>query len=269
MRFQGLVTLVLLTMVESSVAQQSAPPPPPADLDYLPPSPRKFDADIAEPSPLPPNATIVEPRSVANIETELQQFRSELREFQAIREEVARSTRSADSAADDVSARQHQELVELLAKLAKRSLMKKIGLPQPQSGAAPQNVQNTQPPLTGQSSTNPSDAADSLEIADPFQLGKVLFRQGDFVAAEKAFRKTPVTADNDITLKYLVATCLRRQSRWQAAAEAYKSVAESNQDPVLRDMAKWQLENIHWNQQTEAQLHQMRQHREKRIETPK
>ena len=33
---------------------------------------------------------------------------------------------------------------------------------------------------------------------------------------------------------------------------------------MLRDLAKWQLDNIRWHQQSESQLEQMRQQREKR-----
>ena len=106
----------------------------------------------------------------------------------------------------------------------------------------------------------------SVDIADAFALGKVLFRTGDFVGAERAFRKASVTSENEMTVKYLLATCLRRQSRWQSAMDAYKVVAESNQDPVLRDLAKWQLDNIRWLQQSESQLDQMRKQREKQLD---
>lgn len=276
MRFQGLVFLVLLVMNELAVAQSG---PPPAEQTFLPPSPQKLDASEepatlpsnpatlpSGPAPVPPSPTIVEARQSTNMEAELQQFRNELREFQMIREDVARSTKATDAAADSLSTHQRQELMEMLTKLATKRLTRRNAGGQNQP-IAEQPVRPAQPVESPTPNAAPGPA-DSIDIAEPFALGKVLFRQGDFAGAEKAFRKTIVNSENEMTLKYLLATCLRRQSRWQPAIEAYKVVAESNQDPVLRDLAKWQLDNIRWHQQSESQLEQMRQQREKRLEAP-
>lgn len=252
MKIHGLVFLAVLCLTEMASAQIGAIT---SDQGFLPPSPQKLDAAPAEPMPI---AVPAKP----SIETELQQFRNELREFQALREEVARNTKATDQATDHLSNHQRQELMDLLAKLAKKSLARK-------SAAVPSPVYAEpviQPSVTMPAQSFPVQATDSgsVEIADPFALGKVLFRSGDFVGAEKAFRRAIVTTENEMTLKYLVATCLRRQSRWQPAMEAYKAIADSNQDPVLRDLAKWQLDNIRWHQQSESQLEQIKQQREKR-----
>ena len=70
-------------------------------------------------------------------------------------------------------------------------------------------------------------------------------------------------------LKFLTATCLRKRSQWKPASDAFRVVAGSNQDPVLRDLAKWQLDNMAWYQQTESHLDQMRAERDKRTATSK
>lgn len=109
---------------------------------------------------------------------------------------------------------------------------------------------------------DPNNPLVTSDIADAFALGKVLFRNGDFVNAEKAFRKAVVEPENEMTLKYLTATCMRRQKRWRRATEMYQIVATSDKDPILQKLAKWQIENIRWQQESEAQLKQLRQQRE-------
>ncbi len=266
MRFHGLVLLAVIGLTESIWAQNGLAPT--ADL-FLPPSPRKSEEGKNEPLPLPLTSSATDSSSMVDIEMELRQFRSELREFQSVREEVARSTRSADADADRVSMQQRQELVELLTKLAKRRVAKKA--PNPPVVAEPTHepppvvptLQADPPSAIPMLPTESATADVSVDIADAFALGKVLFRTGDFVGAERAFRKATVTPENEMTLKYLLATCLRRQSRWQPAIDTYKVVAGSNQDPVLRDLAKWQLDNIRWLQESETQLDKMRKQREK------
>jgi hypothetical protein len=64
-------------------------------------------------------------------------------------------------------------------------------------------------------------------------------------------------------LKYLIATCMRKRSQYQAAVEIYREVAASDKDPVLRDLARFQLDGIRWNQETEKQLELLRRQRER------
>ncbi len=279
MKFHGLVFLGLLGLSESLSAQNGSTS---SGQTFVPPPPGIPGTPNNEPLPLPvaPNpATVNSGSDSANdIEAELRQFRSELREFQAMREEVARNTKAAEADTDRSILQQRQEMLELLTKLAKNRVTRKTALPPaaPAEDEAEADLA-TEPELT----TKPDDQTSaavapigtenldfSAEAADPFSLGKVLFRTGDFVGAEKAFRRATVAADNEMTLKYLLATCLRRQSKWKPSMDAYQIVAESNQDPVLRDLAKWQLENIRWHQQSESQLEQMRKQRMKKA-TPK
>ena len=262
MRFHGLVLLTMVSLSEAVSAQNGQVVPP---ENFLPPSPRKVEAGNGAPLPLPlppaPSTTV--PDSAIDIEAEMKQFRSELREFQAMREELARTTKATENDADSGSLRQRQELMELLTKIARKSVARKSAAP---VDASAPRLETTPPPALPSLPVESTGPIVDADITDAFALGKSLFRIGDFVNAEKAFRKASVTSENELTLKYLLATCLRRQSKWQLAIETYQIVAESNNDPVLRDLAKWQLDNIRWHQQSEAQLEQMRQQRQKRTD---
>lgn len=261
MKFQGLVFITLIGLSDIAVCQNGPSP----DIDFLPPSPRKLDAGSSTASPLAPATS--DAGASTNMEAELKQFRNELREFQALREEVSRNTKATDAATDNLSTHQRQELMDILAKLAKKSIARKSASQRPvREEPDPALSQPVPQPVAPAFPIESLDSAVSVDIADPFALGKVLFRSGDFIGAEKAFRKTVPSPENEMTLKYLIATCLRRQSKWPAAMEVYKAIAESNQDPVLRDLAKWQLDNIRWHQQSESQLDQLRQQRERRSE---
>jgi len=276
MRIHGLVLLSLLSLTRLTYAQSDNAP------EFLPPSPTNPGTETAEPMPLPP-APSAPGDAELTIEAEIKKFRTELREFQSIREDVSLGTKTTAADTERMALQQRQELLDLLAKLAKAGMNRRPA--PPASTTTPGQNRKTQPSepanppdepdLTSEIEPNPQttpiepiDIAGS-EIADPFGLGKVLFRGGDFVGAEKAFRKAKVSSENEMMLKYLLATCLRRQSKWQPAIEAYKTVAESNLDPVLRDLAKWQLDNIRWHQQTENQLEQLRKQREKRTDSTK
>ena len=274
--------MVLLAPMGVVIAQ--TPPPPAPGL--LTPSPEVSGNSKAtvEPLPLPlVGSSATEP---PNIEAELKRFRDEMREFQSLREEVSRSAKAAANEADRAAQQERQDLMDLLSKLAKKNAERKTIPPLPPQLNIPlipeEAIDDTgigvnvpKPTETFDLSRRNSDESESSEIAgsfdpaDSFALGKVLFRSGDFVGAEKAFRKAIVTPENEMTLKYLLATCLRRQSQWKPASEIYKVVAESNQDPVLRDLAKWQLDNIRWHEQSEIQLEQFRKQREKRSEPKK
>lgn len=274
MRFHGLVLLSLISLTRLTQAENDGAP------EFLPPSPATPSTDAAEPMPVaPPNAPGVVDLS---IEAEIKKFRTELRDFQALREDVSLGTKSTAADTERMALNQRQELLDLLAKLAKAGMNRKPAAPV--ITAVPTQPQKTQLPSSAEppseSAAIETDATPSTppiepfdftgsETADPFALGKVLFRGGDFVGAEKAFRKARVSSENEMMLKYLLGTCLRRQSKWQLAIDAYKVVAESDSDPVLRDLAKWQLDNIRWHQQTENQLEQLRKQREKRTDSGK
>ena len=272
MKFQGLVLITLASLSTSLFAQNQTAAPA---QTFLPPAPARPDTG-GEPKPLPPTNPAAS-EAVNSIEAELKKFRSELRDFQALREEMSRDTKDAEQESERSLLEERQELVELLTKLAKSRVTRKPAPVAPKAQPelddlesensvepSPTDPQLGQPP----SASFANDTANldpSVDAADSFALGKVLFRNNDFVGAEKAFRHATVAPENQMTLKYLLATCLRRQSNWKQAMDGYKEVAESNQDPVLRDLAKWQLENIRWHQQSETQLEQLRKQREKKL----
>ncbi len=276
MKFHGLATIAFFTVTSTGLAQTSASLP---KANMAPANrPPMVEAAEAVPRPLP----MAEPDPAATIESELQQFRSELREFQELREEVSRSTRETGIDSDRISLQQRKDLLELLTRLAKNGIGRKaqaartappteiLPAPMPEMVATPV-MEPAASAMTDSMSEKPAESAIEIDdnVADPFSLGKVLFRSGDFVNAERAFRKVEVTTENEPTLNYLIATCLRRQSKWKSATEIYKSVAESDQDPVLKDLAKWQIDNIRWHRDSESQLEQMRIEREKRTGRPK
>ena len=200
----------------------------------------------------------------ASFEAELQQLRQEIAASKSLREEFEKRN-PEDFNNNLTTAEQRRQLTELLSKLAVKGLAKKTPpapVPDPltpEPTAAPPAIPNTNSKLAATAQSHPLITD---KIVDPFALGRALFRSGDYIGAEQAFRKVKPADDNLTLLRYLIANCLRKQGRWEEAAKAYRIVAESHDDPALQDLAKWQLDNIRWNQKTEAQLEQVRQRRE-------
>lgn len=278
MKYHGLILLALSGLSTELLAQNALPPAPPSG---------QAEEIVVEPRQLPGSGAPASADQNPNIDAELQQFRNEMRSFQALREEVARAAKTVDQDADRSASQRHQELLNLLTKLTQKIEARKAAQSQPpapptlpippmiEEDDADLQMPESKPVPTFDFPTSENDLDEAgqpkevIDAADAFALGKVLFRNGDFVGAEKAFRKATVVPENEMTLKYMLATCLRRQSQWKPAVEHYKVVAESNQDPVLRDLAKWQIENIRWQLQSEQQLEQMRKQREKASEPKK
>ena len=287
MRHHGWASLAFLGLTGTLLAQQEASPP---QLLRVPSAQalRGPDARSAEPAPLP--LRTVEAESGLSLEDELIQLRRELQSFDAARDEVLRSTKTVDAESDRVAIQQRQELLDVLTKLATKGITRRS---KPVVPSTPQVT--SVPPATSAKAVDPfaepvapvvkppvAPAAPKPVVipepptfpipddpVDPFALGNVLFRSGDYAAAEKAFAKVQPTDENRMMLKFLTATCLRKRSQWKPASDAFRVVAGSNQDPVLRDLAKWQLDNMAWYQQTESQLDQMRAERDKRTATSK
>jgi tetratricopeptide (TPR) repeat protein len=205
-----------------------------------------------------------QPNDVKSFDSELERLRQEIAAIKLLREQVA--SEANQPLTSDVAAAQEQrrELLELLTKLATKNVSAKPASEPPK----PRKVSPAPEPRVGAAKVEAKldKATDhpliTDKIVDPFALGRALFRAEDYSGAEQAFRKVKVTDDNRAMLQYLIATCLRKQSRWEQAAKAYRIVSENKEDPVLRDLALWQLENIRWYQQTESQLKQLRELRE-------
>ena len=277
MKYHGLVLIALLSLSNRLLAQSGSAD---SGRGFPPPVPGSEQVPAAIPSNYP-----------VNVDAELQQFRNEIRQFQSSCEEVARNLKTTDAENERVSNQQRQELLDLLTKLARNNGARKDAarrsqaakqtagpdVPSAESIAADQQFLALEPDtdvdsngaLSAPLALDPSNPLVTSDVADAFGLGKILFNKGDFANAEKAFRRAKVAPENEMTLKYLVATCQRRQARWRQAIEGYKVVAESDKDPVLQKLAKWQLDNIRWHQESESQLEQLRKQREKRTATKK
>jgi len=239
MKLHGLVTASLL-LASSGIAQDTVPRP----------------LDAPEPG-LPPLLNVPlssEPAETSDLEREIESLKQELQQFRSLGDTVARDLRAAESDADRTLLRQRQEFLDLLTRLATQ------GLARAQAPAAPPSPPDRPLPKPQAPPVLP-EITDG--VVDPFALGKTLFRAGDFPRAELAFRKVPVTDENRWLLKYMIATCQRKQSQWQAALDGYREIAASNQDPVLRDLARFHLDGIQWNLETEKQIEQLKRQRPK------
>ncbi|MDB5343597.1 MAG: hypothetical protein JWP89_1974 [Schlesneria sp.] len=259
MRFHGLVTLASLVLAPTLFAQDYIP-----SQSFIPSSPMQAAPELnAVPLPAVPLSSPPAPgisgrsgsfnNAGETLEGELDALRSDLRSFHSLSEEVARNARAAEADADRTMIRQRQEMLDILTKLATQGLTKKVEQPE-----RPKLVLSTRPEAI--SVPTVTDSA-----VDQFALGKSLFRAGEYVKAEQAFRKVAVGDDNRLMVKYLIATCLRKRSQWKGAVEAYREVAASDKDPVLRDLANFQLDGIRWNQDTELQIEQLRKQRERQL----
>jgi hypothetical protein len=244
MRFHGLVTLASLMVAPTLFAQDYIP-----SQSFIPSSPMQAAPELnavplpAVPLASPPASAIPSRSSSFNnagetLEGELDALRSDLRSFHSLSEEVARNARAAEADADRTMIRQRQEMLDILTKLATQGLTKKVEQPErPKLVLSTRPEEIVVPPVT--------DSA-----VDQFALGKSLFRAGEYVKAEQAFRKVAVGDE---------------RSQWKGAVEAYREVAASDKDPVLRDLANFQLDGIRWNQETELQIEQLRKQRERQL----
>ncbi len=204
-----------------------------------------------------------------SFDAELEQLRKDIATTKELREKVA--TEAGQPLASDAAAAQEQRrvLLELLTKLATKNVPPKNTWEPPALEVASPSTPKVSETNIGETKLN-TPATHPLiteKIVDPYALGRALFRAGDYVGAEQAFRKVKASDDNRVLLQYLVATCLRKQLKWEQAAKAYRKVADQKDDPTLRDLAIWQLDNIRWNQQTNTQLEELRQLRLP-LETP-
>ncbi len=204
-----------------------------------------------------------QPNGAKSFDSELEQLRQDIAATKLLREQVASEVNQPLASDVALAQEQRRELLELLTKLATKNLSAKPTSepPQPQKLAPPPGprIGATKAETKLEKTTHPLITD---KIVDPFALGRALFRSDDYSGAEQAFRKVKVTDDNRLILQYLIATCLRKQTRWEQAAKAYRVVSENKDDLALRDLALWQLENIRWYQQTELQLDQLRELRE-------
>jgi TolA-binding protein len=170
-------------------------------------------------------------------------------------------------------------LGELMTKLGKRGEGKKGGdprgsVPLPLPGGIETNAKNdlyTQKPAAEKES-NKSSGSESSEVggaADPRALAHVLFKAANYELALKAYRLVNLTgmkADERAPLQYLMATCLKKMGKTEEAAALYRDVANVRGDEQVASCAQWQLVQLRWTADFEAQLKDL-QERRKALET--
>lgn len=206
-----------------------------------------------------------EPSGSLSFNAELEQLRQEIAALKALREQVTSENNPPVDSGSSLANEQRRHLLELLTKLATKNLQPKDApiITEPDTAVPSPTPSPRATKLDSKTSPIGSHPLITDKIVDPFALGRALFRAGDYIGAEQAFRKVKVSDGNRVMLQYLIATCLRKQNRWDQAAKAYRVVAENKDDVELRDLALRQLETIRWRQQTESQLEELRKLRER------
>jgi len=236
---------------------------------------------------------------IAGLDRELQLLRTERQALRHPRDELLHAAQQAkDLGAEggDVTGnagdQPRRQLNDLLSRLAARGLKRKTESAPPRllpnSLRAAKPLEPTQNSFAGNESAanvtvsdsarRPIDQDDSLvkpavPVAtgpeDPFASGKALFRAGDYDGALTAFCRIDsggLSESDRLLLRYLTATCLRKQGRWEEAQAEYTAVANSRADEVLADNARWQLGTIRWRRDLEDQVAKLRQLQQESLE---
>jgi len=118
----------------------------------------------------------------------------------------------------------------------------------------------THPKATGDkepAKTSEHAVSETGVVADPRALAHVLFKAGNFELALKAYRMVSLTgmkADERAPLQYLMATCLRKAGKLDEAAALYREVANVRGDEQIAACAQWQLVQLRWHGDFDAQL---------------
>ena len=178
----------------------------------------------------------------------LQSLRGELESLRSMRQESPGNDESVDVTNALATVRQRRMLLDLLQRLATAGPKKSERRAQ-ESKAQDDEAESGMlrlPNLVGG------------DTVDDFSLGQSLFRAGEHAQAEQAFRSVQYDGTNEWQMKYLIATCLRKQNNTEEAIAMYQEVALSSEDAILIESARWQLQNIRWRQNMEAQLKRLR-----------
>lgn len=249
------VLVLLFAGAISTQAQERAFPPP------APGAESGVSADKAEYAPVPPpvsptrgslDEAALDDTSAEEFDQALKSLRMELDSVRALRREKAADTGSVSVPKALATVTQRKILLNLLQQLATRG-------PQKREQKATQRT-----PGVAIEETDDADLQlllDSNQTIDPFALGRALFRIGEYERAEQAFRGVTNNGQNEWFLKYLIATCLRKQNKIPEAVAIYQQVVlskDTNADPILIESAQWQLGNIRWRQNMELQLKRLR-----------
>lgn len=262
----AVLTALFAGRTDSGHAQESPapvlPPPVPAAEADAPPVPR---IDVQDTAPVPPpvsspkmmggkTADGIDPATADEFDKALKSLRMELESVRTLRQERAAGTGSVSVSSALATVTQRKILLNLLQQLATRG---------------PQKRETQQAQRASQANVEATDDADlqllldSGQTIDPFALGRALFRIGEYERAEQAFRGVANNGQNEYYLKYLIATCLRKQNKIPEAVALYQQVVQDRDaDETLRESSEWQLSNIRWRQNMELQLKRLREVRQ-------
>jgi len=103
-----------------------------------------------------------------------------------------------------------------------------------------------------------------VNAPNPLALGMALFKAGNHQDALHVFRLVPtdgLPTGEKMPIKYLVATCLRKQGTFDEAANLYREVANYGGDETLAVCAQWQLASLRWHKETRDRLESIRARR--------
>lgn len=188
---------------------------------------------LAVPSLQPPVPADVHQQPGDVLVSELER---EMAEMQAARDLLRKSVEDSDMRAREVSARTNVAQAAQLQTLVAQ-VVTKVRSEQDGKQAATTDPNQRTRVIT----------ADDLPH-DFITIGSRLYSKGLFEDAEVAFRAAidHATTRRDQTFaNYLLATSLRRQGNPNGAAQYYRVVAVQNDEPELRDLARWQLKHLH------------------------
>jgi tetratricopeptide (TPR) repeat protein len=165
-------------------------------------------------------------------------------------------------------------VAELLTRLGMRDGPKKNGEPSgpvlpptlSPTDLAVKNDGNKQKPAgeKGLAKVDEPQAVDSSGALNPLALANVLYKAGNYDQALKAYRMISLTgqrADERAPIQYLIASCLRKMGKTDDAMAQYREVANVRGDDQLAACAQWQLGQMRWRSEYEAQLRDLQARR--------
>ncbi len=268
----------------SALADSKPATSPPARLL---PSP----GDLASGRLLDQDSAAVHDSPVTELDRELQLLRAEREACRQPREEsLTKMTQPETPGATDgnssgnAAESQRRQLHELLSRFAAEGLKRKTDLTVagPSPATPPTSGQRLPPgpgtsansaasPLVSLAIRKPSSPAGAIRTPpgptatgaeDPLATGKSLYAAGDYDAALKAFRGIDLNRLNEANrglVRYLTATCLRKQGCWKEAEAEFTAVANSPGDATLADNARWELHTMRWKEKLDDQIAKLRQ----------
>ena len=200
--------------------------------------------------PAPRTATGGQPDAdAAELQRLLRRLRSQREE---LRKERGTAEREVEAPAPTTTSNEDE-----IARLRKRmDELARRGGGRPDT-SSPSRPRPSEPPLM-----LPTDGDSSKGgVIDQVAVAQNYFRAGDYEAALDAYRKVPTRgalAEERAPVMYMIATCLRKLGKRDEAAKVYREVAAIKEDAFVADCARWQLENLAWRKDIDAQLRERR-----------